>query len=198
MVAAYLGFLAVIALQRLAELHVSRRNTQWALARGGVEYGQRHYPWMKRLHIAFFIGCAIEVIGFERPFAPGLAIPMLLVVIICQAVRWWTMRTLGPYWNTRILVVPGTRPVTAGPYRWIKHPNYLVVAIEGVAIPLVAGAWITALVFSLANALLLRTRIHCEEAALSAHTDYAKLMRGRASILPDLRPPSAALMVEKR
>ncbi len=198
MVAAYLVFLALIAVQRLSELSTTRRNTEWAHSRGGVEYGQRHYAWMKRLHTAFFIGCAVEAIVFDRPFAPALAIPMLLIVIACQATRWWTMRALGPYWNTRILVIPGARPVTTGPYHWLKHPNYLVVVIEVFAIPMVAGAWITALVFSVANALLLRTRIRCEEAALSAHTDYAELMRGRGSMLPDLRPRAADLVLEKR
>jgi len=184
MVGAYLGFLALVALQRMSELALSRRNARWARACGGVEVGQRHYPFMKLLHTSFLIGCAVEAVVFDRAFDTSLAVASLLVVVGCQAVRWWTIRALGPYWNTRVLVVPGAHAVTAGPYRWLKHPNYAVVVLEGIAIPMIAGAWITALAFTLANALLLRTRIRCEEAALSAGTDYAAQMRGRGSLLP--------------
>lgn len=167
MVTAYLALLGAIAVQRLLELRLSRRNTRWAMARGGLEFGHGQLAAMKVLHTAFLAGCAVEVVALGRPFVPALGIPMLVVVAGCQALRFWTMRALGPYWNTRVVVVPDMELVTGGPYRWLRHPNYVAVALEGIAIPMVCGAWITATVFTLANAWLLRTRVRCENAALA-------------------------------
>ncbi|MGH0032466.1 MAG: isoprenylcysteine carboxyl methyltransferase family protein [Myxococcota bacterium] len=167
--ALYLGFLGLVGLQRLGELWLSRRNTRAALARGGVEYGRGHFGFMKLLHGAFLIGCAVEVVALDRPFTPALGLPMLALAVAAQGLRGWCVRSLGDAWNARVVVVPGMRTVTSGPYRHLRHPNYLAVAIEGFAIPLVHGAWITALVFSAANAFLLRTRIRCEEGALAEH-----------------------------
>jgi methyltransferase len=168
----YLVLLASIAAQRLAELAITRRHTRHALAFGGIEYGRGHFAWMRLLHAAFLVCCALEVIALDRPFTPALGLPMLALVFAAQALRLWTMRSLGPWWNARVVVVPGMRIVTRGPYRYHRHPNYAAVVVEGFAIPLVHGAWITALVFSLANALLLAVRIRCEEGALLRHTDY--------------------------
>jgi methyltransferase len=91
---------------------------------------------------------------------------MLVVVLAAQGLRWWCIRTLGPQWSTRVVVLPGAPLVERGPYRWMRHPNYLAVVAEGVALPLVHSAWVTAVVFTVANAVLLRTRIRCEETAL--------------------------------
>jgi len=170
----YLLLLALIAVQRLVELLITRRHTRDALALGGIEYGQGHFGWMRLLHAAFLVSCAAEVVWLHRPFTPALGLPMLALVLAAQALRWWTMRSLGPWWNARVVVVPGMRVVTRGPYRYHRHPNYVAVGVEGFAIPLVHGAWITALVFSLANALLLLVRIRCEEHALLRHTDYGE------------------------
>lgn len=167
MVIAYLILLAAIAIQRLAELRLSQRNTRWAMERGGVEFGQGQLAAMKVLHTLFLVGCGVEVVALDRPFVPAIGIPMLVVVVACQGVRWWTMRALGHYWNTRVIVVPDMVPVTSGPYRWVRHPNYLAVIAEGIAIPMVHGAWITATAFTLANAVLMRKRIRCEEKALA-------------------------------
>lgn len=165
-VAAYLLVLATVGLERLAELGVSRRNAAWAFARGGREYGRGHFPVMVVLHAALLIGCLVEVAVLGRPFLPQLWWPMLAVVLGSQALRWWCIATLGPQWNTRVIVVPGLPLVTGGPYRWLRHPNYVAVVLEGLALPLMHTAWITATVFTVLNIPLLAVRLRVEEAAL--------------------------------
>ncbi|MFN8226582.1 MAG: isoprenylcysteine carboxyl methyltransferase family protein [Mycobacterium sp.] len=161
----YLLILAV-AVERLAELVVSKRNAQWAMSRGGREYGRRHYPVMVVIHTLLLVGCVAEVWLLHRPFLPWLGWPMLALVVVAQALRWWCITTLGHRWNTRVIVVPDAPLVNAGPYRWLHHPNYVAVVIEGIALPLVHTAWVTALCFTVANALLLAVRIRVENAAL--------------------------------
>ena len=163
----YLILVLAVGVERLAELRVARRNTQWSHERGGREYGGGHYPAMVALHTALLAGCLIEVVLAHRGFVPALGWAMLVVVVAAQALRWWCIRTLGPQWNTRILVVPGLPLITAGPYRWLRHPNYVAVIAEGIALPLVHSAWITATVFTAANAILLTARIRTEDAALA-------------------------------
>ena len=163
----YLILVLAVGVERLAELRVARRNAQWSHERGGREYGGGHYPVMVALHTALLAGCLIEVVLAHRGFVPALGWAMLVVVVAAQALRWWCIRTLGPQWNTRILVVPGLPLITGGPYRWLRHPNYVAVIAEGIALPLVHSAWITATVFTAANAMLLTTRVRAEDAALA-------------------------------
>ena len=118
------------------------------------------------LHTALLVGCVVEVWALHRPFLPWLGWPMLAVVVLSQALRWWCIATLGTRWNTRVIVVPERRWCTAGPYRLLHHPNYVAVVAEGFALPLVHTAWLTALCFTLANALLLTVRIRVENSAL--------------------------------
>src|SRR5690606_7059571 len=150
-VTAYLVFLGLIAAERVAELVRSRRNVAWALAHGGVEVGQGHFRVMTALHAVFLPACALEVWLLERPFIPLLGIPMRALVAGAQALRYWAVATLGRRWNVRVVAVPGLPVVTAGPYRLVRHPNYVAVVVELAAIPLVHTAWWTALVFSLLN-----------------------------------------------
>ncbi len=161
----YLLILAV-GIERLVELVVSKRNAQWALARGGKEFGRGHYPVMVAVHAALLLGCVVEVWALHRPFIAWLGWPMLALVALSQALRWWCVATLGHRWNTLVIVVPQAPLIRQGPYRWLHHPNYLAVVTEGVALPLVHTAWLTAAVFTLANALLLSVRIRVEKAAL--------------------------------
>ena len=165
--AAYVLLVAAVGLERLAELVVSRRNARWSAARGGVETGRAHYPFMVALHSALLAGCVVEVGALDRPFVPALGWPMLALVLGAQALRWWCIATLGPRWNTRVIVVPGLSLVTAGPYRWLRHPNYIAVVVEGAALPLVHSAWLTALTFTVLNAALLTVRIRVENRALA-------------------------------
>lgn len=156
-----------VALERAAELVVARRNTAWSLARGGVESGRGHYPLMVVLHTGLLAGALVEV-WVRRPDAvPALAGTMLVLVAAAQALRWWCVATLGRRWNTRVIVVPGAPRVTGGPYRRFPHPNYVAVAVEGLALPLVHSAWGTAVVFTVLNGLLLAVRIRTEDAALA-------------------------------
>ncbi|MFF8981793.1 isoprenylcysteine carboxyl methyltransferase family protein [Streptomyces globisporus] len=163
----YTALVLAVAAERLAELVVARHNTRWSLARGGDESGRGHYPAMVALHTALLAGCLAEVHLADRPFPPVLGWVMVAAVVVAQALRWWCIRTLGPRWNTRVIVVPGLPRVTGGPYRWLSHPNYVAVAAEGLALPLVHGAWVTALVFTALNAALMVVRIRCEDGALA-------------------------------
>jgi len=161
----YLLILAVGA-ERLAELVVSKRNARWAMARGGREFGAGHYPVMVAIHTGLLLGCVLEVRLLDRPFIPWLGWPMLALVVAAQGLRWWCIATLGRRWNTRVIVVPDAPLVRTGPYRWLRHPNYLAVVVEGFALPLVHTAWLTALCFTVANGWLLGVRIRVENRAL--------------------------------
>lgn len=162
----YTVFVLAVGVERLVEMVVSKRHAAWALERGGVETGRGHYPFMVVLHTALLVGCIAEVWLADRPFLPVLGWTSVALVVVCQAVRWWCITTLGPRWNTRVIVVPGLPLVTAGPYRYLSHPNYVVVVIEGAALPLVHSAWLTAVVFTVANAALLTVRLRAERRAL--------------------------------
>lgn len=158
---------ALVALERLAELVVSKRNAAWSFARGGVETGQGHYPVMVVLHSGLLVAMLVEAY-VVRPDVPlALAASMLVLVVASQALRWWCIAALGPRWNTRVIIVPGLPPVTGGPYRFFSHPNYVAVVVEGAALPLLHLSWITALVFTVANAALLTVRLRVEDAALA-------------------------------
>jgi methyltransferase len=176
----YLGFLGLIAAERLVELALSRRNAARAFARGGHEHGRGHFPVLVSLHTAFLASCAVE--SAIRPFPGLLGWIALTVAVAAQGLRYWAVASLGDRWNARVIVVPGEPPVERGPYRFVRHPNYLAVVLEMIAVPLVHGCWVTAAVFSLANAAVLRLRIRSEEVALGA--DWQRAFAGRPRFLP--------------
>lgn len=163
----YAVLLGLVVLERLAELVLSTRHAAWALERGGVEHGRGHYPPMVVLHSLLLVGAFAEAWLADRPFVPALGWTMVAVVVLAQALRWWCILTLGRQWNTRVIVVPGLPLVTRGPYRLVRHPNYVAVVAEGIALPLVHGSWVTAVVFTVLNAWLLTVRVRCEDAALA-------------------------------
>ena len=152
--------LGYVTLARLVELLVARRNTAALRAAGAVEYGANHYPWMVLLHGAWLAG--LWWFAWGRPLEPAA----LAVFGALQFARLWVFLTLGKRWTTRILIVPGERLVRAGPYRWLRHPNYVVVVGEIASLPLSFGLPLFALLFSLLNAVMLFVRIRAEEAAL--------------------------------
>lgn len=164
---AYEIVLAFVVLERIAELILSKRHASALKARGAVECGTGHYPPMVILHTGLLLGCALEPVLLHRPFIPALGFPMLALVVVAQSIRWWAISTLGVFWNTRVIVLPGARRIARGPYRWLRHPNYVAVVLEGVALPLVHSAWMTALVFGVLNAWLLFVRVRTEDEALS-------------------------------
>ena len=177
----FTGLVGLVGLERLAELVVSKRHAAWAFSRGGVERGQSHYPLMVLLHTALLVGAVAEVWVADRPFVPPLGWFMLALVVASQALRWWCITTLGNQWNTRVIVVPGLPLVRRGPYGVIPHPNYVAVVVEGFALPLVHPAWVTALVFTVANAALLTVRIRVENAALREIASPTSTPSGAAS-----------------
>jgi len=165
---AFTVLVVLVGLERLAELVVSKRNAAWSFERGGVESGFSHYPFMVVLHTGLLLGALVEAYA-RRPDVPSaLAWSMLVVVVLTQALRWWCIATLGRQWNTRVIVVPGLAPVHGGPYALMRHPNYVAVVVEGVALPLVHACWITAVVFTVLNAVLLTVRVRVENTALSS------------------------------
>jgi methyltransferase len=171
---AFTVVVVLVALERLAELVVSKRNAAWSLAHGGRESGRGHYPVMVALHTGFLAAMLVEA-QLRRPdVAPLLAWSMLALVLAAQALRWWCIAVLGRQWNTRVIVVPGLDAVRSGPYRWLRHPNYVAVVVEGVALPLVHGAWITAVGFTVLNAALLTVRLRVENDALASLAEPAR------------------------
>jgi methyltransferase len=180
----YTLLVALVAAGRLVELRIAERNRRSLLARGGVEAGAEHYLWMVGLHAAFLIASPLEVWLLNRPFLPLLAVAMLALLIVAAALRWWVIATLDGRWTTRIIVLPGVAPITGGPYRFLRHPNYLAVILEIFSVPMIHTAWLTALVFSLTNAWMLRVRIRAEEAALSRLTAYGEAFAGRPRLVP--------------
>ncbi|MCA9542848.1 MAG: isoprenylcysteine carboxyl methyltransferase family protein [Myxococcales bacterium] len=181
---AYLAFVAAVAVERLVELRISKRNAAWAFERGGVEAGQGHFTVMKILHTAFLLAAPAEVLLLDRPFPSPWGWVAAGAVLATMGLRYWAIATLGVRWNTRVIVVPGLAAVNAGPYRYLRHPNYLAVIVELAALPLVHGAWITALSFTVANAALLRVRIRCEEQALRTHCAYEDRLGDRRGLVP--------------
>ena len=162
----YYLFILAIGAQRLVELVVARRNAKWSLAHGGKEFGRDHYPAMVSMHALLLAACVVEVRVLGRPFIGWLGWPMVAVVVLSTVVRWRCVAVLGKQWNSRLIVIPGAPLVRDGLYRWVRHPNYAAVAAEVAALPLVHSAWLTAIVFSIANALVLSVRIRAENAAL--------------------------------
>lgn len=180
----YTLLVVLVAVGRVAELRIAARNRRDLLARGGVEVAPGHYRWMVLLHTAFLVCCPLEVWLLGRRFLPALGIPMLLLVVLATGLRYWVITTLDGRWTTRIVVLPGSSPVTGGPYKFLRHPNYLAVITEILALPLVHTAWIAAIVFSALNALILRVRIRAEEEALSRMSDYGTVFASRSRLMP--------------
>ena len=163
---------ALVAVQRLAELRLSTRNERELRRRGGLEAGASHYPWMVALHTGLLLGATLEVWLLDRPLLPRLCGAMAILLVAATGLRYWTIHTLGERWTTRVLYLPGSKAIGDGPFRWLRHPNYLAVMVETVALPMLHTGWLTAGLFTLLNALLLRRRIEVEERVLGENTDY--------------------------
>lgn len=180
----FLGLVAAIAVQRLLELRLSAKHEKALRARGAYEVGTGHMPAMRLLHTAWLVAMPAEVFLLDRPFVPWLAVLGFVGLVAGQALRYAAIRALGPRWTTTIMILPGAPSVTNGLYRRIRHPNYVGVVLEIACVPLVHTAWLTALVFSVLNALLLRVRIRIEEQALRAANDYDAALGERPRFIP--------------
>lgn len=186
--ALFAAFVALLAGQRLWEVRLSRQHEARILTQGGREHAPGHFRVMQLLHTSWFVAMLVEVFGWRRPFKPILAAAALPVFLLGQALRYAAIRTLGERWTVRVMTLPGQPPVTQGIYRYLRHPNYLGVALEIAAVPLLHTAYITSFIFSLANALLLAVRIRAEEAALEVDNGYGRFFPHSFTRLYGRRP----------
>jgi methyltransferase len=182
----FLLLVILLGVQRLTELRLSARNERQILELGGHEHAPGQFTVMRWMHIAWFFAMLAEVFGLQRPFHPMLALVASLAFLAGQALRYAAIRTLGERWTVRVMTLPGAKPVSQGIYRFIRHPNYLGVMLEIGAVPLLHSAYITAIFFSIANALMLAWRIRTEETALKEQNNYEQAFAGRPRFLPRL------------
>ena len=174
---------AFLIIQRLTELVVAKRNERWMKAHGAYEVGRNHYKWIVTVHVSFFLSLLIEVQWFGAEPAVWWPLPFI-VFVLAQVMRFWALFSLGRFWNTKILVLPGAKVVEKGPYRFMRHPNYIIVATEILMIPLIFQAYMTALLFSALNAIVLSVRIPEEEKALQKNTNCPDSTGRRPRFLP--------------
>lgn len=168
--------LSIVIVQRLLELVIAKRNEKNMRAQGAYEVGASHYPLMILLHVSFFISLLIEVSTFN--LTPSPLFLLFLVMFLCvQGLRVWCLISLGSFWNTKIIVLPGAHVVTKGPYKYLRHPNYLVVSMEIALLPLMFEAYFTAICFTILNAIMLSIRIPTEERALKEATNYEQYVQ---------------------
>ncbi len=163
-----LGF---VIIQRLVELVVAKRNEKAMRAKGAYEVGASHYKFMILLHASFFVSFLVEVVFFKSVLTPYYG--LLAVFLLLQLFRVWCLVSLGTFWNTKIIILPGANVVVKGPYAFIRHPNYLVVCLEIAILPIMFQAYVTAIAFTILNLLMLSVRIPIEEKALKEATNYA-------------------------
>ena len=178
-------YLVVIG-QRIIELRIARRNERYLRAQGAHGYGAKHYPWIVLMHCLFLVSMLGEILFGDRDPASWFWIPLTLF-ILAQILRVWAIRSLGPFWNTKVLVLPMAEIGVNGPYRFIRHPNYTVVSLELLTLPLIFQAYVTAAVFTVLNAILLSIRIPLEEEALRHQTNYAEAMDHLPRFVPAKR-----------
>lgn len=174
---------AFIVVQRVTELVIARRNERWMKTRGGKEVGHAHYKWIVCVHVLFLLSLVVEVQEFGAHSATWWWAPFA-VFVAAQIIRFWALFSLGPYWNTKIIVLPGANVVAKGPYRFLRHPNYVIVAAEILMIPLIFQAYVTAVMFTILNIIVMCVRIPTEERALAKETDYGQSTGRRSRFFP--------------
>jgi methyltransferase len=168
--------------QRIWELRLAKRHEKALRARGAVEAGARHYPQIVALHLLWFIAICAEIFFLSRPINPFWP-ALLLIALLAQVLRYWTIRTLGERWTTRVLVLPGAKAVTHGPFKYLRHPNYIAVMFELFFFPLIFSAYVTAITVSIINVFLLGKRIAIEEKALKEiGKGYEKVGKQEAAV----------------
>jgi methyltransferase len=185
-VAAFLGLLIAVGLLRGVELVISRRNQRTLEALGVGRAAEPHFHWMVLLHAFVLAGAALEVLWLNRPLIPWLAILMLTLFALANALRWWVIRTLGTHWNVQVMDSGSLGVITSGPFRYVRHPNYAAVFVELLALPLIHTAWLTALVGSAGHAWVLSRRLAVEEAVLLRNGDYRATVAHRPRFVPRL------------
>ncbi|WP_306807295.1 isoprenylcysteine carboxyl methyltransferase family protein [Peribacillus muralis] len=171
-------FIILIAIQRLVELYIAKQNEKQLKVAGAVEYGESHYRWMVLMHVSFFVVLILEVLAFGRNVSALWPI-WLTLFLVAQSGRIWVISSLGKHWNTKIIVVPDAEVVIKGPYKFFKHPNYIIVATEIIVISLLFNAFFTAILFTILNAWMMAVRIPLEEKALKENTQYSTVFKGK-------------------
>ncbi|MRX70934.1 hypothetical protein GJU40_01970 [Bacillus lacus] len=175
--------ISLLIIQRITELIIAKRNEKWVLSRGGVEHGREHYYLIVTLHVSFLLALVLETTYFSSGISPLWPV-LLPLIILTQIIRYWAIASLGYYWNTRIIIIPDHEVVSKGPYQFMRHPNYVVVAAEILFLPLLFSAYATAILFSILNAFMMLIRIPAEEKALRQHTNYQKAFTNKRRFLP--------------
>ncbi len=181
---AYLVLLVVVGALRLVEIWISRRNQRYLAAQGVAKVPELHFRWMVVFHTGILVSAGLEVVLLHRPFFPLLASVMGVLFILANGLRFWVIRTMSWHWNVEIMSSTRLGVVSGGPFRWIRHPNYLGVFTEMIALPLIHTAWLTALVGSALHVLILRRRIRTEESVLLADPEYRAVMGSKPRFLP--------------
>ena len=194
----YTLFLAIVGAGRLLEMGISRRHQRALAARGATKVAEPHFRWMVLLHSGVLAGAALEVWLLRRPFIPALALPMIVLFVLSNALRWWVILAMAEHWNVQVVDSLRLGVVTRGPFRWIRHPNYLAVFVELLAVPLIHSAWLTALLGSLAHILVLRRRLAVEEAVLLANPAYRAAMSHKPRFVPRLARDTQELESKER
>lgn len=182
----YLLFLLAVGAERLAELVLSKRHQRQMEAEGVKKVAEPHFRWMVAVHAGVLVAAYLEVVLLNRPFVPAIAAAMGGVFLMATAMRFWVIRTMRTHWNVEVMASAPLGVVTHGPYRFIRHPNYLAVVLELVAIPMIHGAWLTAVVGTIANAWVLAQRLAVEERVLLADERYREAMGPKARFVPGL------------
>jgi methyltransferase len=184
MTAAYISLLVLVGIERLIELRVSRRNQRRMAEQGVRKIVEPHFPWLVAFHTVVLVSAGLEVLLLHRPFIPALAIPMTAVFVLSNLLRWWVIRLLAELWNVQIMESSRIRIVTSGPYRWIRHPNYVGVIMEVFSLPLIHTAWVTALVGTALYMEVLRRRVRMEDSVLLADPAYRLAMGDKPRFFP--------------
>lgn len=182
----YLLLLLGVALLRLAEIRISRRNQRLLATKGVVKVREPHFRWMVLFHVAILVSAGVEVVLFRRPFIPILALAAGGVFVLAIALRWWAICVMSEHWNIQVMASVELGVVVAGPYRWVRHPNYVAVFVELIALPLIHTAWLTALIGTVFHYWVLRERIRIEEATLLANPMYVTAMGSKPRFFPRL------------
>jgi methyltransferase len=175
--------ISIVIIQRLVEMKIANKNASWIKRRGGYEVGRTHYKYIIAVHTFFFLVLFIEIYVMGLSISTWSILPFA-VFLIAQLGRVWALSSLGRFWNTRIMILPGAKVVAKGPYRYMRHPNYVIVVTEIVALPLIFQAYVTAILFTILNAIVLYVRIKAEEEALEAVTDYKEIFHRRHRFVP--------------
>jgi len=182
----FLALLLAVAALRIFELRISKRHQQQMASRGAAKVKDPYFRWMAMFHAVVLSGAAAEVILLHRPLIPALALPMFLLFVAANLVRWWVIRTLGEHWNVQVVDSTKLGFVASGPFRYVRHPNYAAVFLEMLALPLIHTAWITALAGALAHMIVLSLRLSVEDPVLLSNPDYAAAMGSKPRFFPRL------------